>query len=231
MSSNTTHKPNTQHEPHHGTMTSYVIGFILSLVFTLIPYYLIVHKTLGANERLVIILGFAVLQMMVQVIFFLHLGREKKPHFNALFLMSTVGIIFVVVGGSLWIMKNLHYNMAGMAVTDKIAADEALYQVNGKQTGTCPAGTGTNHEIMLMDNVAVPNHISAHVCDTLTFMNHDGVTHNINFGTLEKDSMYAGQSREAAYAHHDTVIRLTEQGTYNFHDHLATKITGDFTVK
>ncbi|HEV7453650.1 MAG TPA: cytochrome o ubiquinol oxidase subunit IV [Candidatus Saccharimonadales bacterium] len=237
MSSQTTHKTThknhkagTQHEPHHGTITSYVTGFILSLVFTLIPYYLIVHKTFAKNELLAIILGFALLQMVVQLFFFLHLGREKKPHSNAIFLVSTVGIIFVVVGGSLWIMKNLHYNMAGMDVMDKVAADEALYEVNGKQTGTCPAGTGTNHEVMLMDNTATPSHINAHLCDTITFMNHDSTTREIDFGAPGKVAMYAGKSNMTAYGHHDTVMRLTEAGTHKFHDHKENKMTGDFTV-
>lgn len=211
-------------------MTSYVTGFILSLVFTLIPYYLIVHKTFDKNELLVIILGFAVLQMAVQMVFFLHLGREKKPHWNTLFLMSTVSIIFVVVGGSLWIMKNLHYNMAGMDVTNKIATDEAVYEVGGKQAGTCPAGTGTDHEIMLMDNMATPAHVDAHLCDTITFMNHDAATREIDFGAPEKPAMYAGESSMVAYGHHNTVMRLTELGAYKFHDNKEATITGGFTV-
>jgi len=229
MSSNPTHKPGTQPE-HHGTMTSYVTGFILSLIFTLIPYYLVTHKTFDKTELLLIIFGFAVLQMAVQVIFFLHLGREKKPHWNTLFLISTISIIFLVVGGSLWIMKNLHYNMAGMEVMDKIATDEAVYQVGGKQAGTCPAGTGTNHEIMLMGNVATPTHVDAHVCDTITFMNHDATTREISFGTSAQPAMYAGEGSMTAYGRHDTPMRLTELGTYKFHDSKEARITGDFTV-
>ncbi|HSX17513.1 MAG TPA: cytochrome o ubiquinol oxidase subunit IV [Patescibacteria group bacterium] len=227
---NTSHKHSAQPE-HHGTMTSYVTGFVLSLVSTLIPYYLVVHKSLDRDQLLVVILGFAMLQMVIQVVFFLHLGREKKPHFNSLFLMSTIGIIFVVVGGSLWIMKNLHYNMAGMDVTNKVATDEALYQVGGKQAGTCPAGTGVNHEIMLMDNVATPQHVDAHLCDTITFMNHDSATRQLGFSAPGKPAMYAGESSMTAYGRHDTVMRLTEPGTYTFHDNKETKLTGDFTVK
>ncbi len=237
MSSNPTQKsdkPGAQpeHSEHHGTMTSYVTGFILSLVFTLIPYYLVVHKTFNKTGIMATIFVFAVLQMTVQVVFFLHLGREKKPHWNTLFLLSTISIIFLVVGGSLWIMKHLQYNMAGMEVTNKITADEALYQVSDKQAGTCPAGTGKNHEIMLMDNVATPAHVDAHVCDTLTFMNHDATTRKIDFGarTDNKPAMYAGESSMTAYGRHDTPMRLTELGTYQFHDSKEANITGDFTV-
>ena len=223
------HKPGKPLEPHHGTTTSYVVGFILSLVFTLIPYYMIVHKTFGANARLATILVFAVLQMLIQVFFFLHLGREKKPHYNALFLMSTIGIILVVVGASLWIMKHLHYNMAGVDVINKVATDEALYEVGGEQAGTCPAGTGTNYNIILKDNASMPSHIDAHLCDTLTFVNQDATTRQIDFNGPET-AMYAGQSNKTAYGRHDTPMRLTELGTYKFHDDKEAKITGDFTV-
>jgi cytochrome o ubiquinol oxidase operon protein cyoD len=230
MSSDMTHKPEHQHEPHHGTMTSYVVGFILSLVFTLIPYYLITHKTFDKHELLMIILGFAMLQMIVQLFFFLHLGREKKPHANAQFLMGTVGIIFVVVGGSIWIMNNLHYNMAGMDVLDKVASDEALYEVNGKQAGTCRAGTGTNHEVILTNGVATPSQINAHLCDTITFMNQDGTTYEIGFGSSQKPEQYAGESDMTAYGRHNNPLRLTELGIHTFHDTKENKITGSFTV-
>ncbi|HSD56339.1 MAG TPA: cytochrome o ubiquinol oxidase subunit IV [Candidatus Saccharimonadales bacterium] len=225
-----THSPKPKHEPHHGTMTSYVIGFILSLIFTFIPYYLVTHKTFGKNELLAIILGFAMLQMVVQLFFFLHLGREKKPRANAQFLVGTVGIIFVVVGGSVWIMNNLHYNMAGMEVVDKVASEEALYEVNGKQTGTCPAGTGKNHEVTLTNNVATPSQINAHLCDTITFMNYDNATYEIGFGTLAEPEMYAGESDMTARGQHNTPLRLTELGTHTFHEIKENKITGGFTV-
>src|SRR5687768_12731131 len=85
----------------HGTMKSYVIGFVLSLIFTFIPYYLVVNKTVSGGVLLATILGFAVLQMIIQITFFLHLGRGPKPKWNLYFFISTVGIILVVVGGSI----------------------------------------------------------------------------------------------------------------------------------
>ena len=71
-----------QPKAERGTITSYVIGFLLSLVFTAIPYYLVVNKTVEGNTLLATILGFAVLQMAVQIFFFLHLGRGPKPLYN-----------------------------------------------------------------------------------------------------------------------------------------------------
>ncbi|HKU18021.1 MAG TPA: cytochrome o ubiquinol oxidase subunit IV [Candidatus Saccharimonadales bacterium] len=215
-------------EPHHGTVVSYVVGFILSLVFTLIPYYLIVHKSFGKHALIATILVFAVLQMAVQMLFFLHLGREKKPRFNLAFLGSTVSIIMLIVVGSLWIMSHLYHGMSAINVTDKIVTDEAIYQVNGTQAGTCPGGTGKNYEIMMMDDMAIPNHVDAHVCDTLIIMNHDGTTRNIVYGTGA--GTYAGQLGPSVRKGQSVAITLTVPGTYTFHDQHLNKLSGEFTV-
>ncbi len=220
----------TKRPSEHVTMTPYVIGFVLSLVFTVVPYYLVVQKSFGARTVLTAIIVFAVLQMAIQLFFFLHLGREKKPHFNSFFLISTLGIIVFVVVGSIWIMNHLHYNMMPMDVTDKISQDEAVHQLGGEQTGTCPAGTGTNYRIMLMDNTATPSHIDAHLCDTLTIVNHDEVARDIEFGVHYKHQTYAGQTGKTIYSGRSMVVRLTELGTHQFHDHMMENVSGDFTV-
>ncbi len=109
--SNKSPDTNTHLGHAHKTVESYVIGFILSLIFTFIPYYLVVNQIVSGSSLLVTILGFAVVQMIIQIVFFLHLGRGPKPFYNVAFFISTVGIILIVVGGSIVIINNLHYNM------------------------------------------------------------------------------------------------------------------------
>lgn len=228
MSSNT---PTTGKTPksEHGTLASYVVGFVLSLVFTLIPYYLVVHKSLGANTLVATIIGFAILQLIIQVVFFLHLGREKKPRWNLFFLMSTIGIILLVVGGSIWIMSHLHYNMAGTQVADKIASDEGVHQIEGEQVGTCP-GTGTNHKIQLQNNAAQPSHVDAQLCDTLTITNLGDKERMVMFGIYGEHQLYAGQTHLTIRPGRNKVFTLTQPGTHHFHDHMQREVTGSFTV-
>ena len=83
------HKPTPKSE--HGTTRSYVIGFVLSLIFTVIPYYLVTNKTIAGSALLATILGIAVLQMFIQIFFFLHLGRGPKPFYNVVFFFATAG--------------------------------------------------------------------------------------------------------------------------------------------
>lgn len=220
----------TEPESKHGTITSYVIGFVLSLVFTLIPYYLVVNKSLRGNSLLATIIGFAVAQLVIQVVFFLHLGRERKPRFNLFFLVATIGIILLVVVGSIWIMNHLHYNMSAKNITDKVVADEAVHQVDGQQVGTCPGKAGTNHMVELKNNAANPRHVNAKLCDTLTIVNLDSVTRELNFGEYEKPDTYAGETGKALRPRRNMVLTLTEPGTYKFHDHLPGGASGEFTV-
>jgi cytochrome o ubiquinol oxidase subunit IV len=212
----------------HGTIASYIIGFMLSLVSTLIPYYLVVNETVQGKQLLAIIIGFAVLQLVIQVVFFLHLGREKKPRFNLFFLVSTIGIILLVVIGSIWIMNHLHYGMSGKNVTDKIVADEAVYTIGGQQVGTCPGNSGTNYRIELKDGIATPQHTIVKLCDTLTIVNFEGEAREFGFGTPQRPEKYAGESGKTIRPRRSMVLRLTELGTHTFYAQDAPP--GSFTV-
>jgi len=122
------HNTSTHTEAERGTLGSYVVGFILSLLFTVIPYYLVTKKTLSGQALLITIIGFAVLQLIIQMVFFLHLGREPKPRWNLLFFVSTLGIILIVVLGSLWIMTHLNYNISPLEMNNELIKDEGIYR-------------------------------------------------------------------------------------------------------
>lgn len=95
----------------HKSLTSYIIGFVLSIALTLIAFGLVMSHTLPTMILIADIVGLAVIQICIQLFFFLHLGRESKPYWNILSLVFALGVIVIIVGGSLWIMDNLNYNM------------------------------------------------------------------------------------------------------------------------
>lgn len=93
----------------------YIIGFILSLLLTLAAYFL-VQQHIGGQQAVFsrqVVIGavglLAVLQLIVQAVFFLHLGRESKPRWNLMIFLFTGLVILIVVFGSLWIIQNLRY--------------------------------------------------------------------------------------------------------------------------
>lgn len=216
----------------HGTTASYVIGFILSIVFTLVPYYLVVEKVLSGTALLATILGFAVLQMMVQVVFFLHAGREKKPYWQRYFLVGTIGGIFVVVGGSLWIMHHLHYNMTPVTPADasnKLIEGEGIYQIGGEKTGAC-RGVHATHKITLKNGAISPATVNARRCDKLTFTNEDSDARYIMFGSYEEPKAYGGEDMLTVRSGRPKTIVLSQPGTHHFHDHSHPEAVGSFTV-
>ena len=101
-------------DAHHGWNQSYkpqFLGFITSLVLTLAAYRIVTHYELTDFLLTLTVFGLATLQALLQLFFFLHLGVESKPQWGLITFLFTVLVIIVVIGGSLWIMNNLNYNL------------------------------------------------------------------------------------------------------------------------
>jgi cytochrome o ubiquinol oxidase operon protein cyoD len=100
----------TQHEVGQGSLLSYSVGFVSSIILTVGAYQLVVRHVLAGWALIFTLLGLAVVQLVIQLLFFLHLGRESKPRWNLLVFAAMAIIVIIVAGGSLWIMKNLNYH-------------------------------------------------------------------------------------------------------------------------
>jgi len=92
-------------------LATYVIGFILSIFLTLLAYGTVTSHSFTASITIGLIVFFAVVQLFVQLTFFLHLGAESRPRWRLVTLGFGVLVVAIVVFGSLWIMNNLNYNM------------------------------------------------------------------------------------------------------------------------
>lgn len=213
----------------HGSTNSYIIGFLLSLLFTYIPYHLVVNQTITGTALLLAIIGIAVIQMIIQVTFFLHLGRGPKPDWNLFFFVATIGIILLVVGGSILIINNLNYNMAPLDQNKKLTNGEGIYQIGGKKTGACE-GQHASHKVTIKDGRVSPEHTIAKKCDMLIFINEDEDAKEITFGTHPEHGVYAGENELTVRKGRTKSIILSETGTYRFHDHLQAETAGDFLV-
>jgi cytochrome o ubiquinol oxidase operon protein cyoD len=101
-------------DTHHGWNFSHkpqYIGFVMSFVLTVAAYRITINHELSDSLLTLTIVGFAFLQALIQLVFFLHLGLESKPHWSLVTFLFTVLVILIVIGGSLWIMNNLDYNL------------------------------------------------------------------------------------------------------------------------
>lgn len=96
---------------HPGSDMSLSIGFLSCLFLTVGGYTVAQTNGLSLNAKIGIIAGLAFAQFVIQMIFFLHLGRERKPKWKLWMFFSMVIVVLILVIGSLWIMHNLDYNM------------------------------------------------------------------------------------------------------------------------
>jgi len=96
---------------HAGTVKSYATGLALSIVLTAIPFALVMGGTLSHGALVFAILAAAVIQIVVQLRYFLHLDRSEGMYWNLMSLLFTFFIIFLFVGGSVWIMYSMHDRM------------------------------------------------------------------------------------------------------------------------
>jgi len=92
---------------------SYVVGFVLSVVATLIAYLFVVNHLWPKEILTYFVLGIAVIQLAIQAVFFLHIGRGSRLKFVT--FVFAILIVLIVVIGSIWIMNNLDYNMMHMS--------------------------------------------------------------------------------------------------------------------
>ena len=97
-------------EPFSG-VASYVLGFLFALVLTWIAYVIVVNHLLSGAVLIGTIMGLALVQLLVQLVFFLHFGRDKKARWHGAALYFMLIILVIIVAGSLWIMANLNYHM------------------------------------------------------------------------------------------------------------------------
>lgn len=98
----------------HGSVKSYVVGFILSIVLTLAAYYLVLYKLMTGSYLVAALVTLGVGQAFIQLFFFLHLNEEKKPRWNIMVFYFMVMVLFILVLGTLWIMNNLNTNVMPM---------------------------------------------------------------------------------------------------------------------
>ncbi|MFB9757452.1 MULTISPECIES: cytochrome o ubiquinol oxidase subunit IV [Bacillaceae] len=95
---------NHEHTEHTGAMKSYIIGFILSIILTIIPLILVLNHMMAKKLLTVSILIAAILQFALQLFFFMHIREGDGPRYNVMALILGLVFAVTVILGSIWIM-------------------------------------------------------------------------------------------------------------------------------
>ncbi|MDR3414628.1 MAG: cytochrome o ubiquinol oxidase subunit IV [Nevskia sp.] len=96
----------------HGSFKGYMTGFLLSVVLTAVPFWLVMGKVIpNAQATTAIVLAFAVVQILVHMVYFLHLNTRSEGGWNMLALIFTMVLVVITLSGSLWVMYHMDTNM------------------------------------------------------------------------------------------------------------------------
>jgi cytochrome o ubiquinol oxidase operon protein cyoD len=107
-----------EHHPHgaQGTFRSYMTGFVLSVILTAIPFWLvmgnILHDTLTTS---IVIMALAAVQIVVHMIYFLHMNTKSEGGWTFLALLFTLTLVVITLVGSIWVMYHMDQNMMPMS--------------------------------------------------------------------------------------------------------------------
>lgn len=108
--------PTTAHGPSsdgaaHGSLRSYVTGFLLSVVLTAVPFGLIMWGAAPSATAIPICICLAVAQILVHLVYFLHMNGSSSQTWNVAAFVFTLVVVAILVVGSLWVMYHLNANM------------------------------------------------------------------------------------------------------------------------
>ncbi|WP_162540021.1 cytochrome o ubiquinol oxidase subunit IV [Entomomonas moraniae] len=91
----------------HGTVSTYIVGFVLAVILTVIPFWMAMTGT----PNFAILVVFAVVQIIVHVVCFLHINSSPAQRWNLMTFVFAVITILIIVIGSVWVMENSMQNM------------------------------------------------------------------------------------------------------------------------
>ncbi len=107
------HGDHGHHDVHvtHYAAKDYAIGFVLSLILTAIPFWLVMANVLPPETTRYVILGFAGVQVVVQMLYFLHMNSKAEGGWNMMATILTIILLVIVLSGSIWVMTHMNANM------------------------------------------------------------------------------------------------------------------------
>lgn len=154
------------HAAGHGSMKDYVTGFVLAVILTAIPFYLVINKSIASPTTLgIVLLAFAAVQIVVHIVYFLHMNGKSEGGWNMLAMMFTVVLVVITLSGSLWVMYHLNHNMMPTMSPENMPTEtvpqsmQSMHNMPGMQAA--PAAPAAAAEPGPAATVAVPTQTEA----------------------------------------------------------------------
>jgi len=95
----------------HFSLKDYTIGFVLAVILTVIPFWLVMGNVIEPEMTRFVIMGFAGVQVVVHMIYFLHMNSKSEGGWNMMALILTIVLLGIILAGSIWVMYHMNANM------------------------------------------------------------------------------------------------------------------------
>lgn len=95
----------------HGSFGGYILGFVLAVILTAASFGLVTHGAMDPGTTMIAIAVLALVQIIVHMVFFLHLNGSSGQGWNVLAFCYTVLAAAFLVFGTIWVMHNVSMNM------------------------------------------------------------------------------------------------------------------------
>jgi cytochrome o ubiquinol oxidase operon protein cyoD len=103
--------PGTQDGQGHGSLRGYLVGYVVAVLLTIASFLAAETNAMTPSSVIAAITVLGIAQMLVHLIFFLHISTSPHQRTNILAFAVTLLIVSMIVAGSLWIMSHLESNM------------------------------------------------------------------------------------------------------------------------
>lgn len=88
----------------HGSVGSYITGFVLSVILTAIPFWMVMTHAFDNETTYISIVALAIVQIFVHLKYFLHLNFSEEGKLDTYSFLFALMIIVMVVALSVWII-------------------------------------------------------------------------------------------------------------------------------
>jgi cytochrome o ubiquinol oxidase operon protein cyoD len=96
----------------HASFSGYMTGFVLSVILTAIPFWLVMGDVFASKPLTVLlVMGIGAVQIVVHMVYFLHMSPRSEGGWTLMALIFTLIIVGIALAGSLWVMHHLNANM------------------------------------------------------------------------------------------------------------------------
>ena len=96
-----------KHEDHDSDLRSYLWGFAFSIMLSVAAFAVMLCGIFGRETTMVVLGCLAMLQLFVQLRYFLHIDGRRESQEDLYLILFSVLVLLMMVIGTVWVLGDL----------------------------------------------------------------------------------------------------------------------------